>query len=384
MRRPSPPCRPLPASAVSVERRRRGGPFVLMLLGTTSACVACAMWIPDAGDLPLAVAPAQRAKAPPAVRPGTAPPTAEPVRGRPVRPRASDPALPPCGRLTGTPTRPAGFYFADRTVPGQVVLTFDDGPLHGKTRRLLAVLRARGLRATFFVVGQMINRRSYRVIQTLVRDGHILGNHTYHHDLGMARVDQAEARIYAEFQLTQAMVDIALLAESPRQFDGLRRRLLGPRAPVRFRDTLVRTWPAIERRWRAILADYGNASLYRMVYARPPGGNPFGPAFSNTARRAYTRAVHRAGLINVLWRSGTANDFRYLSREERLSPNRIARSIVFAARVGGILLIHDQIPAAGLAAGLDDVIRFSNLHVISLSQMTRRRYGCEPIPPLRP
>ncbi len=383
MRRPSPPSRQLPASAVSVERRGRRGPFVLVLLGTTSACVACAMWIPDSGNLPLAVVPTQRAGAPLAVRPGTAPPTAEPARGRPARPRASDPALPPCGRLTGTPTRPAGFYFADRTVPGQVVLTFDDGPLHGKTRRLLAVLRARGLRATFFVVGKMINRRSYRVIQTVVRDGHILGNHTYHHDLGMARDERAEARIFAEFELTQAMVDIALLAESPRQFDGLRRRLLGPRAPVRFRATLAQAWPAIERRWRAILAEYGDVSPYRMVYARPPGGNPFGPAFGSAARRAYTRAVHRAGLINVLWRSGTANDFRWLSRKERWSRHRIARSIVFAARGGGILLIHDQIPSAGLAAGLDDIIRFKSLHVIPLRRMTRRRFGCEPIPPPR-
>ncbi len=60
-----------------------------------------------------------------------------------------------------------------------VALTFDDGP--GKyTDRLLDELKARGLHATFFVVGQ--NAQHYPdVLKRMVEEGHVIGNHTMNH-----------------------------------------------------------------------------------------------------------------------------------------------------------------------------------------------------------
>lgn len=60
-----------------------------------------------------------------------------------------------------------------------VALTFDDGP--GKyTDRLLDELKARGLHATFFVVGQ--NAQHYPdVLRRMIEEGHVVGNHTMNH-----------------------------------------------------------------------------------------------------------------------------------------------------------------------------------------------------------
>ncbi len=60
-----------------------------------------------------------------------------------------------------------------------VALTFDDGP--GKyTAELLEGLRARDVRATFFMVGSCVDTYP-ELLPIMVQDGHQLGNHTYSH-----------------------------------------------------------------------------------------------------------------------------------------------------------------------------------------------------------
>lgn len=61
-----------------------------------------------------------------------------------------------------------------------VALTFDDGPQPPYTQELLAVLRERGAKATFFVIGS--NLETYPALAAeIVREGHELGNHSYSH-----------------------------------------------------------------------------------------------------------------------------------------------------------------------------------------------------------
>lgn len=59
-------------------------------------------------------------------------------------------------------------------------LTFDDGPIPEVTPWVLETLRSYDARATFFCVGDNVEKHPdiYRQIQ---RDGHAVGNHTYHH-----------------------------------------------------------------------------------------------------------------------------------------------------------------------------------------------------------
>ena len=61
-----------------------------------------------------------------------------------------------------------------------VALTFDDGPRDGVVDSLLAVLRARGARATFFVTGRQL-AESRGAGAKLLAAGHELANHTYSH-----------------------------------------------------------------------------------------------------------------------------------------------------------------------------------------------------------
>ncbi len=62
----------------------------------------------------------------------------------------------------------------------QVVITFDDGPDPRWTPKILDILKAANVKATFFVVG--VNAERYpELVRRIVNEGHEVGNHTYYH-----------------------------------------------------------------------------------------------------------------------------------------------------------------------------------------------------------
>lgn len=63
---------------------------------------------------------------------------------------------------------------------GKIALTFDDGPYPNYTRQLLEGLKERNVKATFFILGKSAEEYP-DVIETMYEDGHLIGNHTYHH-----------------------------------------------------------------------------------------------------------------------------------------------------------------------------------------------------------
>jgi peptidoglycan/xylan/chitin deacetylase (PgdA/CDA1 family) len=62
----------------------------------------------------------------------------------------------------------------------EVALTFDDGPHANWTPQLLNLLRSLKIKATFFVVGKMVDKYPELVARE-VADGHEIANHTYDH-----------------------------------------------------------------------------------------------------------------------------------------------------------------------------------------------------------
>lgn len=62
-----------------------------------------------------------------------------------------------------------------------VALTFDDGPDPLTTPFLLDLLKLRGLSVTFFVSGCKVARYPH-LVESIVGQGHSIGNHSYHHD----------------------------------------------------------------------------------------------------------------------------------------------------------------------------------------------------------
>lgn len=61
----------------------------------------------------------------------------------------------------------------------KIALTFDDGPCE-ETSQVLEILKEHGIRATFFIVGKMINGKE-NILDQAKRDGHEFGNHTFSH-----------------------------------------------------------------------------------------------------------------------------------------------------------------------------------------------------------
>lgn len=62
-------------------------------------------------------------------------------------------------------------------------LTFDDGPAEYVTDEILDVLKQKDVKATFFVLGSMVDKNDYakRALKRIVKEGHAIGNHGYCH-----------------------------------------------------------------------------------------------------------------------------------------------------------------------------------------------------------
>ena len=73
-------------------------------------------------------------------------------------------------------------YVIDRygAHPGWVALTFDDGPDGRWTPKILDVLKAKKVTATFFVIGENMQAKPALVARE-VREGNLVGNHTWTH-----------------------------------------------------------------------------------------------------------------------------------------------------------------------------------------------------------
>lgn len=69
------------------------------------------------------------------------------------------------------------YYFHPKTM----YLTFDDGPSEENTRKVLAILRERDIKATFFLIGENV-RQHPEVARQIVAEGHTIGIHCDNHD----------------------------------------------------------------------------------------------------------------------------------------------------------------------------------------------------------
>lgn len=61
-----------------------------------------------------------------------------------------------------------------------VFLTFDDGPTNRYTEKILAVLKEHNVSATFFCVGENVQKRP-SFYSEIINQGHSVGNHTMRH-----------------------------------------------------------------------------------------------------------------------------------------------------------------------------------------------------------
>jgi peptidoglycan/xylan/chitin deacetylase (PgdA/CDA1 family) len=135
-----------------------------------------------------------------------------------------------------------------------LTLSFDNGPTEDVTPHVLDVLTRRGVKTTFFVIGEKLARPVYRRhAERAHAEGHWIGNHTWSHSVPFGLMEENAA--IAEFDRTQNA--IGALVHPHRYFrpygqgGNLDKRLLS-RAVVdhiaRAQATIV-LWSALPRDW---------------------------------------------------------------------------------------------------------------------------------------
>ena len=98
----------------------------------------------------------------------------------------------------------------------KVTLSFDNGPDPEVTERVLDVLGAAGVRATFFVIGEKLGDPGRRARAERARaEGHWIGNHSLTHSKPLGR---REDRDGAEDEIGRAQRMIGTLAHPDRLF----------------------------------------------------------------------------------------------------------------------------------------------------------------------
>ncbi|HWD76682.1 MAG TPA: polysaccharide deacetylase family protein [Solirubrobacteraceae bacterium] len=95
-----------------------------------------------------------------------------------------------------------------RALPGAagVALTFDDGPHPEGTPAVLSLLEEAGARATFFLVGEQVERRP-QLAARIVTAGHLVGLHGYRHRL---QLRMSASQVAADLARGAAVIEDAV------------------------------------------------------------------------------------------------------------------------------------------------------------------------------
>jgi peptidoglycan/xylan/chitin deacetylase (PgdA/CDA1 family) len=87
-----------------------------------------------------------------------------------------------------------------------IYLTFDDGPIPIVTPFVLNILKQYNARATFFCIGDNVNKHP-DIFEQVKKDGHAIGNHTYNHLKGWKTDNQT---YLDNFLLADKLMDTTL------------------------------------------------------------------------------------------------------------------------------------------------------------------------------
>jgi peptidoglycan/xylan/chitin deacetylase (PgdA/CDA1 family) len=162
-------------SSAAAKLSRRG---FLLVAGALSSCTAAQPLNPQ-GKKP--VNPAAAPVKTPANTAYRTPPVNGPVPRNPDLSLGSD------------FSKSSGVSFSRVLVSGNyIAMTFDDGPHPQNTTRLLDMLRARNIKATFYVIGRSVELYP-QVVRRTVAEGHEIGNHSQTHRL-LSKLGDSELR----------------------------------------------------------------------------------------------------------------------------------------------------------------------------------------------
>jgi peptidoglycan-N-acetylglucosamine deacetylase len=85
-----------------------------------------------------------------------------------------------------------------------IAITFDDGPIAGRTEKILDVLKSKDALATFFCIGNRV-KETPDLAKRIHHEGHVIGNHSYWH--GKMFDLQLPSAISAELMNTDGVIE---------------------------------------------------------------------------------------------------------------------------------------------------------------------------------
>ena len=147
----------------------------------------------------------------------------------------------------------------------QLALTYDDGPNHPHTQRLLEVLARHEVQATFFLIGRFVAEKP-NVAREVARAGHVIGNHTFNHPNLIFR---SAARVRSELEqcrkiLTDTVGEHSTLWRPP--FGARLPHVLGVSRQLGLEPVM---WTVSSNDWKIFTAD----GIERRVSERVRGGD---------------------------------------------------------------------------------------------------------------
>nr|WP_255714173.1 polysaccharide deacetylase family protein [Pelagibacterium xiamenense] len=139
--------------------------------------------------------------------------------------------------------------------PGEVVLTFDDGPRPGKTETILDTLDAFGVHATFLMLGEAAERHP-ELVRVVAQRGHTIGTHTFSHtDLTTLSLSAAMGEMQSGYDAVASALDD--IGQAPSRFF---------RFPYLAQTGLIRT-SAIESDFIVLDVDVDSKDYYKETSA---------------------------------------------------------------------------------------------------------------------
>jgi peptidoglycan/xylan/chitin deacetylase (PgdA/CDA1 family) len=109
------------------------------------------------------------------------------------------------GRISGEVVSVRDVTRGHGHAPRAVALTFDDGPWPVHTERILKILHRLHVKATFFMVGNEVERYP-DLVRRVKRAGHEIGNHSFDHPIDPALADMTETHVIAEMHDTNVQL----------------------------------------------------------------------------------------------------------------------------------------------------------------------------------
>lgn len=156
-----------------------------------------------------------------------------------------------------------GSYLTAPPRPGELALTFDDGPNPAWTPRLLEILASHNVQATFFVVGSYAQAEA-GLLRQIASHGHLIGSHAWSHvDLSWSR----GSTVLGEIERGKSTLE-DLLGQPVRYFRppfGARRPMVA--AAARQMGMVPVLWNAMTTDWSLNSPDAVERNLARRIDA---------------------------------------------------------------------------------------------------------------------